>query len=174
MEAVYDVYARPSICLCFIYARKIYVRTHGKITRQWKSAYSLQVSPIRSDALLIKPDSFSLDSVAPFWPVERSCRGFVLKIVTQLTKKFICGSLSMSLAHLGTKLFCQRSVFLLVRKRNRQCSRQIEFENFASRGLFEVYSLYNQQTKPFSFSLALEFVLWCHLLYMKLIISFQA
>ena len=35
-----------------------------------------------------------------------------LKIVTQLTKKFICSSLSMSLALCycqGTKLFCQRS-----------------------------------------------------------------
>ena len=33
-----NIYARLSIhCLYFIYARKIYVRTHVKITRQWKS-----------------------------------------------------------------------------------------------------------------------------------------
>ena len=31
------VYVRPSIyCLYFVYARKIYVRTQVKITRQWK------------------------------------------------------------------------------------------------------------------------------------------
>ena len=65
MEALYDVYAWPSICLYFIYARKIYarkiyVRTHGKITRQCKSAYSLQkCPPIRSDAWLINQPTLS-------------------------------------------------------------------------------------------------------------------
>ena len=34
----FHVYAWPFIhCLYFIYARKFYVRTDGKITRQWKS-----------------------------------------------------------------------------------------------------------------------------------------
>ena len=70
MEALYDVYAWPSICLYFIYARKIYarkiyarkiyVRTYGKITRQWKSTYSLQkCPPIRSDAWLINQPTLS-------------------------------------------------------------------------------------------------------------------
>ena len=35
------VYAWPFIhCLYFIYARKFYLRSHGKITRQWKSTPS--------------------------------------------------------------------------------------------------------------------------------------
>ena len=34
----FHVYAWPfKHCLYFIYAREFYVRTHGKITRQWKS-----------------------------------------------------------------------------------------------------------------------------------------
>ena len=40
-----NFYAWPSIqCLYFIYARKIYVRTHGKITRQLKFTLALSLS----------------------------------------------------------------------------------------------------------------------------------
>ena len=36
------VYALPFIhCLYFIYSRKFYVRSHGKITRQWKSSLKI-------------------------------------------------------------------------------------------------------------------------------------
>ena len=38
--STFYVHARPSIfCLYFIYVRKIYVRTHVKITPQWKSTF---------------------------------------------------------------------------------------------------------------------------------------
>ena len=44
------VYAWPSIqyCLYFIYARKIYVRTHVKITQQWKSTFTTKLAENRS------------------------------------------------------------------------------------------------------------------------------
>ena len=38
--STFYVHVQPSIfCLYFIYVRKIYVRTHVKITRQWKSTF---------------------------------------------------------------------------------------------------------------------------------------
>ena len=38
--STFYVHVRPSIfCLYFIYVRKIYVRTHVKIARQWKSTF---------------------------------------------------------------------------------------------------------------------------------------
>ena len=43
------VYALPFIhCLYFIYARKIYVRTHVKITLEWKSSFTRGLSCIAS------------------------------------------------------------------------------------------------------------------------------
>ena len=114
MEALYDVYAWPSICLYFIYARKIYVRTHGKITRQWKSTYSLQKCPQFDLTPGSSTNQLFLARLRRFFlPCRTLFAGdLCLKIVTQLTKKFICSSLSMSLALCycqGTKLFCQRS-----------------------------------------------------------------
>ena len=47
----FNVHAWPSIqCLCFVYARKMYLRTHGKITRLWKSSFII-CKPSRNHGL---------------------------------------------------------------------------------------------------------------------------
>ena len=52
------VYVRLFIqCFCYIYTLKIYVCTHGKITRQWKS--SLTLSGLNSNLLV------NLDTIHP-------------------------------------------------------------------------------------------------------------
>ena len=122
-------YTRDVMSDC-IYARKIYVRMHGKITRPWKSTHSLDKSVPNSIWLLAHPTRLFLARLCrPSLAYGTLfARNLCLKIVTQLMKKLICSSLSMSLALCycqGAKLFCPRSMqssYLLENRIVNQCS----------------------------------------------------
>ena len=53
----------PYNCLNFIYARKIYVRWHGKIMRQWKSTFrpgsNVEISDVPNLMQMNKDNKFS-------------------------------------------------------------------------------------------------------------------
>ena len=82
------VYAWPFLyCLYFIYARKFYLLSHGKITQQWKSTLRLCSQSSDSFARGRKPCRKNRDfgeiSVA-----ERGCAAPISKVARHISERF--------------------------------------------------------------------------------------
>ena len=73
------VYAWPFIhCLYFIYARKIYQRSHGKFTRQWKSTLTDLINREGTVVYSLRVVGRSVVRLPASWSLHRRHRGVTI------------------------------------------------------------------------------------------------